>query len=326
MLSFRAAIVAALSVIPTSMSTSQALAHCYVGARFFPAMLATDDPCVADELSLPTISAFNTGDDVPSNVVTISGEFSKRITPTLGVSVGSTLTQITPPGQPSVAGFQNLDTTFKWQFGTIPEREFVMSAGIAVEWGGTGSQAVGADTFNTYVPTVWFGKGFGELPDSLKWLRPFAVTGQVGYAIPGISTVVTIDPDSGDANTQTNPQVVRWGGSLQYSMPYLKSNVVDLGISDFFNRMIFIVEASMQTPIANAQDSGILTTGTINPGIIWIGRYYQVGVEAVVPVNRVSGADVGIIAQVHIYLDDIFPGSIGKPLFGGSGMARRMGY
>jgi len=326
MLSFRAAIMAALSVIATSMSTSQALAHCYVGARFFPAMLATDDPCVADELSLPTISAFNTGDDVPSNVVTISGEFSKRITPTLGASVGSTWTQITPPGQPSVAGFQNLETALKWQFGTIPEREFVMSAGIAVEWGGTGSQAVGAETFNTYVPTVWFGKGFGDLPHGLKWLRPFAVTGQAGYAIPGISTVVTIDPDSGDANTQTNPQVLRWGGSLQYSMPYLKSNVVDLGISDFFNRMIFIVEASMQTPVANAQDSGLLTTGTINPGIIWIGRYYQFGVEAVVPVNRVSGADVGIIAQVHIYLDDLFPGSIGKPLFGGSGMARRMGY
>src|SRR5260221_14086503 len=107
MSSVRAAIIAALSVIVTSMLTSQALAHCYVGARFFPAMLATDDPCVADELSLPTISAFNTGDDVPNNVVTIAGEFSKRITPTLGVAVGSTCTQNTPPRQPGVARFQN---------------------------------------------------------------------------------------------------------------------------------------------------------------------------------------------------------------------------
>jgi hypothetical protein len=322
----RAAAIAALSVLAASLLTSQALAHCYVGARFFPAMLVTDDPCVADELSLPTISAFRTGDVPPNDQVTVAGELSKRITPTLGVSVGGTWTQITPPGQPSVAGFQNLETTFKWQFGTIPEREFVMSAGIAVEWGGTGSQAVGSETWNTYVPTIWFGKGFGELPDSLKWLRPLAVTGQVGYAIPGVSTVVTMDPVTGDTNTQTNPQTLVWGGSLQYSMPYLKSNVVDLGISEFFNRMMFIVEASMQTPIANAQDSGILTTGTINPGIIWIGRYYQFGVEAVIPINAQSGADVGVIAQLHIYLDDLFPGSIGKPLFGGSGMARRMGY
>jgi len=42
MLSFRAAICRAS--VAATMSTSQALAHCYVGARFFPAMLATDDP------------------------------------------------------------------------------------------------------------------------------------------------------------------------------------------------------------------------------------------------------------------------------------------
>jgi len=327
MMSIRAAAIAALSIMATSISTSPAFAHCYVGGRFFPAMLATDDPCVADELSLPTVSVFNTADDPPSSQVTVAGEFSKRITPTLGISIGSTWTQINPPGQPGVAGFQNLETTFKWQFGTIPEREFVMSAGIGVEWGGTGSQAVGAESFSTYTPTVWFGKGLGDLPDSLKWLRPFAVTGQVGYAIPGVTTMVTgIDPDSGNLTTQTNPQSVRWGASLQYSMPYLKSNVVDFGIPEFFNRMIFIVETSMQTPIANTQDSGILTTGTINPGIIWIGRSYQFGIEAIVPVNRASGSSVGVIAQLHIYLDDLFPGSIGKPLFGGSGMARRMRY
>jgi hypothetical protein len=36
---------------------SDALAHCFVGARFFPATLAIDDPCVADEMSLPATAA-----------------------------------------------------------------------------------------------------------------------------------------------------------------------------------------------------------------------------------------------------------------------------
>ena len=40
------------------VGTSPAMAHCFAGSRFFPAMLTTDDPCVADELSLPTISGF----------------------------------------------------------------------------------------------------------------------------------------------------------------------------------------------------------------------------------------------------------------------------
>jgi hypothetical protein len=185
-----------------------------------------------------------------------------------------------------------------------------------------------AETFSTYTPTVWFGKGFGDLPDSMKWLRPFAITGQIGYAIPSSAATITIDPDTGDVDADYHPQVLRWGGSLQYSMPYLKSNVVGLGISNFFNRMNFIVEAALQTPVANTLTSGGLTTGTVNPGIIWTGNYFQVGVEALIPINRQSGTDVGVIAQVHFYLDDLFPRSIGKPLFGGpTTLGRRtMGY
>jgi hypothetical protein len=328
MLFFRAAALAALSIIVVAMSTPNALAHCFVGARFLPATLAVDDPCVADELSLPTVSVFHTGDDPSAGEVDISGELSKRITQTIGLSIGSTWTQLSPPGTPSVNGFQNLETTIKWQLATLPQHEFVMSAGVGIEWGGTGSQAVGAETFNIYTPTFWFGKGFGDLPESMNWLRPLAITGQVGYAIPGISTMVTVDPDTGDINTDYNPQVLQWGGSLQYSMPYLKSSVVDLGLPEFLNRTNFIVEAALQTPVANTLTSGGLTTGTINPGIIWTGNSFQLGVEAVIPVNRQSGTDVGVIAQLHLYLDDLFPGSIGKPLFGGPTTSNRrtMGY
>ena len=42
----------ALALVPLC----QADAHCVVGARFFPATLTVDDPCVADEMSLPTIA------------------------------------------------------------------------------------------------------------------------------------------------------------------------------------------------------------------------------------------------------------------------------
>jgi hypothetical protein len=328
MSSIRAPILAALSVVVTSIFTSQAFAHCLVGARFFPATLATDDPCVADELSLPTISAFSTGDDPSASQVNVSAELSKRITDTIGLSIGSTWSQIAPPGMPSVTGFQNLETTAKWQFATLPQHEFVMSAGFAIEWGGTGSQAVGAEAFNTYAPTIWFGKGFGDLPDSVGWLRPFAITGQVAYAVPGSSADYTIDPDTGDVDAEYHPQVLQWGGSLQYSMPYLNSNVVDLGLPEFVNRMNLIVEASLQSPVANTLTSGGLTTGTINPGVIWTGNFFQIGVEAVIPINRQSGTNVGVIAQLHIYLDDLFPRSIGKPLFGGSTTSgrRTMGY
>jgi hypothetical protein len=106
-------------------------------------------------------------------------------------------------------------------------------------------------------------------------------------------------------------------------MPYLKASVVDLGLPEFFNRMIPLVEANLQTPVANTLTSGRLTTGTINPGIIWVGNKYQIGVEALIPINRQSGSNIGAIAQLHFYLDDIDPRGIGRPLFGNAAAPAR---
>ena len=77
------------------------------------------------------------------------------------------------------------------------------------------------------------------------------------------------------------------------SMPYLKSAVVDLGLPEFINRLIPIVEASFQTPVSNTVTSGTVTTGTINPGIIYAGKTYQVAIEAMAAdsaANSASGA------------------------------------
>src|SRR5690349_19323370 len=82
----------------------EAAAHCFVGARFLPATLTVDDPCVADELSLPTIARFNTGDDPSAKETDVSFEFSKRITDTFGVSVARTWTHLSQPGMPDASG------------------------------------------------------------------------------------------------------------------------------------------------------------------------------------------------------------------------------
>jgi hypothetical protein len=309
----------AVALVPSS----RAAAHEIVGNRFFPATLGIDDPGVNDELTLPTVDSFNTGDVPPVRQRDISAEFSKRITEDFAISFGSTYTFLGPmdPTAAGANGFQNLDTTFKYRVFKNAEHEFVMSVGLSVEWGGTGSANVGAEPFNTYVPNIYFGKGLGDLPDTLSWIRPVAITGQVGYAIPerNFTTTFGIDPDTGNqtVDTEFHPRVLNWGATIQYSMPYLKSAVVDLGLPDFINHMIPLVEANMQTPVANTLTSGTMTTGTINPGVIWVGNTFQVAVEALIPINRQSGSNVGVIAQLHLYLDDIDPHGIGKPLFGG---------
>jgi hypothetical protein len=313
---------AAVALVPLSGS----LAHEIVGNRFFPATLTIDDPGVNDELSVPTVSSFKTGDTPAFRQTDFSGEYSKRITEAFAISIGSTYSVLGSPGGVSgmgARGFQNLETTFKYRLFKDPTHEFVISAGLSIEWGGTGATSIGAEAFNTYTPTLWFGKGFGDLPDTLSWLRPVAVTGQVGYAIPGRRSTTTFgtDPDTGAvlADTEFNPRVLNWGGTIQYSMPYLKSVVMDLGLPDFINHLVPLVEATLQTPVSNTFTSGTKTTGTINPGVLWVGNKFQVGVEALIPINRQSGTSVGVIAQLHFYLDDIDPRGIGRPIFAAAG-------
>ena len=297
----------------------EASAHEIVGNRFFPATLSVDDPGVNDELAYPTVSVFKNGDDPSVKQHNISGEFAKRITEDFAIAVTPTWTRLYAPGGPNGAqanGFQNLETLFKYRLYRNPEHEFVVSVGLAIEWGGSGTPEVGAERFTHYTPTLFFGKGFGDLPDTIGWARPFAITGVIGYAIPGTSSTTIFNSDTGDVDVEFHPRVLNWGGSLQYSMPYLKSAVMDLQLPDFINHLIPIVEASLQTPVANTFTSGTVTTGTINPGVIWVGSYFQVGVEAMIPINRRSGTGVGVIAQLHLYLDDIDPHGVGKPIFG----------
>lgn len=321
----QASIAAAIGVT-AFFFMSQAHAHCFVGSRFFPTTLAIEDPCVADELSLPTVSVLKNGDDPSARELEIEGEFSKRITDDFGISVEGAFTRLRRPAPGrSASGFQNLETTFKYQFLTAPEAEFVLSAGLSVEWGNTGNPSVEAEPFDVLTPTVFFGKGFGDLPSEVSYLRPFALTGTVGYAVPMLSriveTSVEVEVEDGEVELEIEreveriPKVLVYSATLQYNMRYLSSNVVDLGLPNFINQLIPIVEAKFETPIANTLTSGTRTTGTVNPGVIWIGQHFQVGAEAIIPINRQSGRDVGWMVQVHFFLDDIFPTTIGRPIF-----------
>ena len=43
---------------------------------------------------------------------------------------------------------------------------------------------------------------------------------------------------------------------------------------------------------------------------------FALGAVATIPINRASGRHVGALAILDLFLDDIFPDSLGKPLFG----------
>jgi len=283
-----------------------AAGHGFAGARFFPATLSTDDPFVNDELSLPTVSTIETPE---GRETTISVEIAKRITPNFGIELSEEFMDLNPKHEHEASGFGNLEIGAKYQFFVGARHETILSLGADVEIGGTGQQRVEADSFSTWTPALFFGKGMGDLPDTLSLLRPVAVTGLVGAAIP-----TSASTRNSDGEMERNPTVLQYGFALEYSLIYLQEQVKDVGLSAPFTRLIPLVEFSFETPVNRGQSGQ--TKGTIDPGVIWSSKYLQFGVEAIVPINGRTGNSVGVIGQVHFYLDDLFPRSLGRPLFG----------
>src|SRR6266498_986722 len=166
---------------------SQAWAHGLIGQRFFPATLAIDDPFVADELSLPTVSfmRFHSSDESPGfRQWDISGEFSKRLSPDLGFSLGGDFTILDPARSKTESGFDNMEVSLKYVFFKSAAHETLLSAGVSWDVGGTGSKRIGAESFDTVTPQLFFGKGFGDLPDKLELFKPIALTGAFGVNLP----------------------------------------------------------------------------------------------------------------------------------------------
>lgn len=284
------------------VGTNSARAHGFVGDYFFPPTITTDDPFATDELLLPSVSYFKSPASGGSPAVAttdVGFSFTKEIFPRFALSFSGDYLFQKPDGQQLQTGWDNFVLNAKYELWQNDPHQVIFSIGGEWDIGGSGSKGVGADSTSTFTPILYGGKAFGDLPDSLKYARPVAVTGTFGVELP---------------TSGANPNSLDWGISLQYSLPYLQEQVKDIGLPQPFRNMIPLVEFSMNSPINRG---GGQTTGTINPGVLYETKYFQIGAEALIPVNSASGHSVGAIGQLQIYIDDIWPKTFGFPLIGG---------
>jgi hypothetical protein len=304
------AVIAGLSLA----SPMPAFAHGFAGDHLFISTLLIDDPNVADEMSIPTFSFLpqSGGDPVP-NQYAMGFEYDKRITQNFGFALNEGYTWLTQPGSKTANGWQNLVVTLKYKPYVSAEHEFMMSVGVQRVFAGVGAQGPNRATLDndpsgSTIPTFYFGKGFGDLP--VGWLRPFALTGELGYQIADEKLKLDPAAPSGFNNGISNG----WTGglSLQYSLRYLSTQVKDYGLSNFANKLTPVVELAWSSPASKpSQDSTQYLWGV---GVNYTATDYAFGVEMLVPGNRNSGSHVGMIAQFHLYFDDLFSHSIGKPI------------
>src|SRR5882672_9259966 len=167
--------------------TRDADAHGLIGKCFLPATLAIDDPFVADELSLPTVSHIKTPASADSPAVKetdLSAELSKRLTPDLGITLDGTYRILDQEHDVTLKGFDNLGVTLKYVVFRNPEHQALIAAGVSWDIGRTGSSRVGADSFDKVTPRLIWGKCLGDLPEEVAFLQPLVLTGVFGVAIP----------------------------------------------------------------------------------------------------------------------------------------------
>ena len=290
--------------LAVNAAASPGFAHVIAGVRVFPVTLTFDDPGVGDEVTLPQIVWQRSAG--PTDQYQVQWEYDKTITPTTSLIYNHGYDVLTSSGARTHSGFENVFVTGKWQAITLPDSEFVFSVGLIREFGGgSATQNIGGDPFGSTAPTGYFGKGLGDL--QIGMLRPLAVTGELSYVEPDRRLNIAADNNGNPAS---------WAGSLsvQYSLPYLQSQVKDIGLGAFFGRLIPLVEADWTSP-SGGPAAGNSSTFTLAPGVIYLSDTYQVGLEALIPANKAAGQNVGFLLQVHFFLDDILPHSLGKPIF-----------
>lgn len=265
------------------------------GERFFPALLVIDDPGIDDQASVHPLIARPEVNESDERETDFNFGIEKTITERLSLGIDDGYSVLNQFGKKHVGGWQDFATTLKYQATDDDEHELISSIGVVREWGGTGRESVGAERVGSTTPTVYFGKGFGRL--SNPSLRPLAITGTLGFQVPDTRRI--------------NPYQLALGLSVQYSIPYLQKHGKNGALPDFVGRLTPLVEFVHLEPTNNI--GNMPTKGTIAPGVIYTGDTYQIGIEALIPTTRAS--EIGVIAQFHFFFSDIFPRTLGKPIF-----------
>src|SRR5262249_4476459 len=153
--------------------------------------------------------------------------------------------------------------------------ELLVSARLGWGIGHSGAQGISANAPDLLQPGIFFGKGFGDLPDELAWLRPFGITVAVTLDHPttGSSINFGIDPQPGQLGPRFPDKVdiLHGGFALDFSPLYLPSRFTPgkLPKDEPLNQLVPLVEFSFDSP------RGEKTVATMNPGLSYVAVSWQ---------------------------------------------------
>jgi hypothetical protein len=285
-----------LSALASLLLAGSATAHGIVGQRSFVEPFVTEDVNPKNEFAIAR-PEYDWGRD--DRAFAYGFGLEKTLSSDLSLTLDSTWLDVFPrgPEEKSQSGFDNLGITLKYAFFRNAPHEAIAS--FAVEsTAPTGSADVGVERFWAFRPFFLYGKGLGDLPDALGFLRPFALQGDFG---PEVST-------DHEVTTGFVHDV-----ALQYSVPYLQASVKDVGLRWPLANLVPIVEFNFEH-VLQGEESGA-TSIVATPGLIYMDRWVELGVAGRFPLSQDARAEIdpGVIFIVDLFIDDLFPWTRGQP-------------
>jgi hypothetical protein len=202
--------------------------------------------------------------------------------------------ELEPRGMPDVSGARDLSFYFRQAvyISGPHELEFTLSPLLIVP---TGTRQIGDQGFTHLGGELLLGKGMGDLPnsESLRYLRPFAVQAEVGYA--------------GRIEGPANSDVVA-NFEVEYSLRYLNRFVQGVALESPWINLVPYVQFNYSQALIGSQLT-TLPDFRLTPGIAYMGDYCEVSLGAQVALNGAaqSGDRVAVIGLVELFYDDIFP-------------------
>ena len=297
------------------LASTAAYAHGIAGNRFFPGTLNFDDPAVADEFAITPgfVRQSTNGNAVTDQNATVS--FARLLTSDISIGFDSGVTRRTWDGARQ-SGASGTSITLKSRLYENDLNETLVAGSLIFGLPHSGAQRIGANAPATIAPSLYVGQGFGALPESLAWLRPFGVTAGVSVAVPTskASDNFNYNPVARQFNNvrTNNVTTVHWGFAVEYSTLYLTDRFVPgvLPKEEPLHQFVPLVEFAFDSPV------GQRTRGTVNPGLAYVKDTWQVAAELVLPLTHGSTRGVGANIQILFFLDDFMPSLFGKPLLG----------
>ncbi len=292
--------ISMIGVLFIGMIPESSFGHGVIGKRLFVEPIATEDANIFSEydLVIPSYIKGEEGDELE-----LGTSFTLRLTERLGVEIEAEWTARNPDEGSSDTLFNNIELVMKYVAHTDPRREWIATAALIVELP-VGENDEEVDNFTSFGTGIFYGKGMGNLPESLKFFRPFMLQGDFV-----VEHGLTNDVEE-SANT------LKYDVALYYSLPYLQQFVKDVGIPAPFSRLFPMIELNVEQ-VLNGEDRGDREV-FIRPGFMWVGKSVQVGLAAIVPANSKAReeADYGVTGIISLFLDDYFPKQFKDPFFG----------